>query len=79
MYEIIKFSYKEFLRQTVNCELDVDSTCSILEQVDWVIFGKQIVLKYEMENALRHMAVKGYSQLKPEEWNELNRKLREDK
>lgn len=35
MYEIIKFSYKEFLRQTVNCELDVDSTCSILEQVDW--------------------------------------------
>lgn len=51
MYEIIKFSYKEFLRQTVNCELDVDSTCSILEQVDWVIFGKQIVLKSEMENA----------------------------
>lgn len=66
MYEIIKFSYKEFLRQTVNCELDVDS-------------GKQIVLKYEMKNALRHMAVKGYNQLKPEEWNELNRKLREYK
>jgi hypothetical protein len=79
MYEIIKFSYKEFLRQTVNCELDVDSTCSILEQVDWVIFGKQIVLKYEMKNALRHMAVKGYNQLKPEEWNELNRKSSEDK
>jgi len=69
----------KFLRQTVNCELDVDSTCSILEQVDWVIFGKQIVLKYEMKNALRHMAVKGYNQLKPEEWNELNRKLREYK
>lgn len=79
MYEIIKFSYKEFLRQTVNCELDADSTCSILEQVNWVIFGKQIVLKYEMKNALRHMAVKGYNQLKPEEWNELNRKLREYK
>lgn len=30
-----------------------------------------------MENALRHMAVKEYNQLTPEEWNELNRKLRE--
>ena len=60
-------------------EFSRKSTCSILEQVDWVIFGKQIVLKSEMENALRYMAVKGYNQLKPEEWNELNRKLREYK
>lgn len=79
MYEIIKFSYKEFLRQTVNCELDVDSTCPFWNKWIGVIFGKQIVLKSEMENALRHMAVKGYNQLTPEEWNELNRKLREDK
>lgn len=52
------------------------------EKGEWeqfVIFGKQIVLKSEMENALRHMVVKGYNQLTPEEWNELNRKLREDK
>ena len=73
------FRYGSMSSQTVNCELDVDSTCSILEQVDWVIFGKQIVLKYEMKNALRHMAVKGYNQLTPEEWNELNRKSSEDK
>lgn len=41
----------------------------------FTIFGKQIVLKSEMEAALRQMSIKGYNQLSPEEWNELNQKL----
>ena len=84
-----KFSSLRHMRQWKNrneidsCLWSVNSrTYTRNEKGEWeqfTIFGKQIVLKSEMENALRYMAVKGYNQLKPEEWNELNRKLREDK
>ena len=84
-----KFSSLRHMRQWKNrneidsCLWCVNSrTYTRNEKGEWeqfTIFGKQIVLQSEMENALRHMAVKGYNQLKPEEWNELNRKLREDK
>ena len=84
-----KFSSLRHMRQWKNRN-EIDSclwcvncrTYTRNEKGEWeqfTIFGKQIVLKSEMENALRHTAVKGYNQLKPEEWNELNRKLREDK
>lgn len=84
-----KFSSLRHMRQWKNrneidsCLWCVNSrTYTRNEKGEWeqfTIFGKQIVLKSEMENALRHMVVKGYNQLAPEEWNELNRKLREDK
>lgn len=84
-----KFSTLRHMRQWKNrneidsCLWCVNSrTYTRNEKGEWeqfTIFGKQIVLKSEMENALRHMVVKGYNQLTPEEWNELNRKLREDK
>lgn len=84
-----KFSSLRHMRQWKNRN-EIDSclwcvncrTYTRNEKGEWeqfTIFGKQIVLKSEMENALRYMAVKGYNQLTPEEWNELNRKLREDK
>ena len=83
-----KFSSLRHMRQWKNrneidnCLWCVNSrTYTRNEKGEWeqfTIFGKQIVLKSEMENALRHMVVKGYNQLTPEEWNELNRKLRED-
>ena len=63
----------------MNCELDVDSTCSILEQVDWGNIRQ--TNRSEIRNGERtptHGSERK-QQLTPEEWNELNRKLREDK
>lgn len=84
-----KFSSLRHMRQWKNRnEIDRCLWCvnsrtytrnEIGEWEQFAIFGKHIVLKSEMENALRHMAVKGYNQLTPEEWNELNRKLREER
>lgn len=72
-----KFSSLRHMRQWKNrneidsCLWCVNSrTYTRNEKGEWeqfTIFGKQIVLQSEMENALRHMAVKGYNQLTPKE------------